>query len=76
VTAGAFLRRNCERPPNTEISGEDRAILAIAGFVRFISLLGSPVHSTRTAPFPNAREAASVNAFFTRRYCGVGPTGP
>jgi hypothetical protein len=28
-----------ERTHNTEISGEDRAILAIAGFVRFISLL-------------------------------------
>ena len=30
------------RPENTEISGEDRAILAIAGFGRFISLLGRP----------------------------------
>jgi len=25
-------------PPNTEISSEDRAVLAIAGFVCFISL--------------------------------------
>ena len=35
MTAGAFLRRNCERPPNTEISGE-----APVGpcFVRCISL--------------------------------------
>ncbi len=40
MTAGAFLRRNCERPPNTEISSEDRAVLAIADFVCFISLLG------------------------------------
>ena len=29
--------------PNTEISGEDRAMLAIAGFVRFISLLDGPL---------------------------------
>jgi hypothetical protein len=29
-----------EGPPNTEISGEDRAILAVAGFVHVTSLLG------------------------------------
>jgi hypothetical protein len=35
----AVSRSASKRPPNTEISCEDRAILAFAGFVSFISLL-------------------------------------
>jgi hypothetical protein len=36
---GTMVSRRCLGQPNTEISCEDRAILASAGFVSFISLL-------------------------------------
>ena len=46
-------------PPNTEISGEDRAILAIAVFVRFISLFdGSSGMLLRFEAHRRARELA------------------
>ncbi len=41
-----------QRPSNTEISSEDRAILAIAGFACFISLLCSAFKNPRASIGP------------------------
>jgi len=54
------------RPSNTEISSEDRAILAIAGFVCFISLLdGATFYGVRRTVLPYGDDT------FTRRFAHV-----
>jgi hypothetical protein len=52
TSTGPFVdqRASASRPHNTQISGEDRAVLAVAGFVSCISLLGgAPNLRTRLA---------------------------
>ena len=53
-------------PQNTEISGEGRAILAIADFVRFISLLSGPSlrakESSNSEMTPSAVAASRVRS--------------
>ena len=47
-------------PQNTEISCEDRAILAFAGFVSFISLLDGMGRDARYFAFRRARLSRSA----------------